>query len=172
MVNKCRVANFVFRYLPRHFDRHCFCSSLGVDLGCDPGGEAAKSAGTLRPQFQGCHARSPHRFSIVGCIIPGIRRVSLVHIAVIVVLFSLAVLHCTGTAKIAFPLSWCSYAGFRTCPFSALQECFENLTSEDCITGLIRRDQVLLDSYIGRSWILNTLARTAIQSFAFLELNE
>ena len=29
VVNKCRVANFVSGYTPRHFDRHCFGSSIG-----------------------------------------------------------------------------------------------------------------------------------------------
>ena len=52
---------------------------------CGPVGEAAKSGGTLQPQFRGCDARSPHRFSIVVYVLPGIRRILLVPISVIVV---------------------------------------------------------------------------------------
>ena len=84
--------------------------------------------------------------------------------AVIVVFFFLAVRYCEDTARIAFPLSCCSTAGFRVCPFLRLAGQTE--------TSVIGQCQVLLDTYI-ESWrTLNTLARMASQSFAFLELNE
>ena len=63
----------------------------GVELRCDPVGEVSKSGGSLEPHFRGCDARSPHRFSIVVHRLPGIRRISLVSIAVTVVCTFLAV---------------------------------------------------------------------------------